>query len=190
MKKDFQIGLPLESNTEYLATQREYHVYLDDTAEICDDRYVALRANDTKLFRVFLLIKNKKNITIDFQGATLVLHGKIQPFLIDSSENVTIKNCNVTFHRPHYTEALITQVTPEYARLRLNKFCTCRVEDGKLIPYGDGWENGRLNYNYCFYQVFDAETRKGCGIELGVMGNQIFKEPEYPFTPKLHFTAK
>ena len=35
-----------------------------------------------------------KNITLDFGGATIVLHGKIQPFLLDGAENITIKNCN------------------------------------------------------------------------------------------------
>jgi len=189
-KKKFQIGIVLEDNTEYYATESEYHVYAKDTTKVCDDRYVALRANDTKAFDVFLLIKGQRNITIDFRGATLVMHGKIQPFLIDSSENVTIKNCNVTYNRPPYTEALITEVTPEYARLRLRERCTCRIEDGKLVPYGDEWENNKLNYNYCFYKVFDAETRKGCGISLGVMGNHIYKEPEYPFHPKWRFTVE
>ena len=148
MKKEFKLGIPLESDTEYFATEAEYHVYAKDTAEVCDDRYVALRAHDTKEFAVFVLVKGRKNITIDFCGATLVMHGKIQPFLIDSSQNITIKNCNVTYARPPYTEALITEVTPDYARLRLNEHCTCRIEDGKLVPYGDGWENPKLNYNY------------------------------------------
>ena len=139
MKKEFKLGIPLESNTEYFATETEYHVYAKDTTEVCDDRYVALRAHDTKAFNVFALIRNQKNITLDFRGATLVMHGKIQPFLIDSSENITIKNCNVTYDRPPYTEALITEVTPEYTRLRLNKHCACRLEDGKLVPYGDAW---------------------------------------------------
>ena len=86
MKKKFELGMPLESNTEYYATRQEYHVYPEDTVEVADRRYIALRAADTKEFRVFALIKGKKNITLDFCGAKLVMHGKIQPFLIDSSE--------------------------------------------------------------------------------------------------------
>ena len=79
MKKEFKIGTRLESDTEYFATKREYHVYAKDTTEIRDDRYVALRAEDTEAFNVFALIKGKKNIIVDFCGATLVMHGKIQP---------------------------------------------------------------------------------------------------------------
>ena len=80
MKKEFQIGIQLESDTEYVASQAVYHVYAEDTTEVSDNRYVALRANDTKEFHVFIMLKGLKNISIDFGGATLVMHGKIQPF--------------------------------------------------------------------------------------------------------------
>lgn len=183
MKKEFKIGIQLENDTEYYATEKEYHIYAEDTVQLCDDRYVALRAHDTKEFDAFVVIKDKKNITIDFGGATLVMHGKIQPFLVDSSENITIKNCSVTYNRPPFTEAPILESTPEYVRLRLNERCTCYMEDGRLVPFGDGWENHRLNYKGSFYQVFDRETRNGCGIGLGVMGNHIELEPGWPYTP-------
>lgn len=180
MKKEFKLGMPLESNTEYFATEAEYHVYEKDTSVVYDTINV-LRANDTKEFNVFCHLKDKKNVTLDFCGATLIMHGKIQPFFIDSCEGVTIKNCNVTYERPPFTELLITEVTPEYARLRLNENCPCRIENGKLIPYGENWESTRLNYNGMFYQIFDGETRRGCGIHLGVMGSPVVMEKERPF---------
>ena len=183
MKKQFQVGVTLESNTEYFATEKEYHVYFDDTTVVADDRYVALRKGVEKEFNVFVLVKDKKNITLDFCGATLVMHGAIQPFLLDGSENVTVKNCKVTYARPPYTEAEIIEVAPDYARLRLNKHCPCYIEDGRLVPYGDGWENHNLNYRGMFYQVFDKETRKGCGLDLGVMGNSLVLDPKWPYHP-------
>ena len=183
MKKEFKIGMQFESDTEYFATEKEYHIYADDTAQLCDDRYVALRAHDTKEFNAFVVIKDKKNITLDFGGATLVMHGKIQPFLIDASENITIKNCSVTYDRPPFTEANILEYTPKCVRIRLNKLCTCRLEEGRLIPYSDTWENLRLNYKGSFYQVFDPETCKGCGIGLGVMGDNIELDPNWPYVP-------
>lgn len=190
MKKEFKIGISIEDNTNYVASETEYHVYAKDTVEVADDRYVALRALDTKEFNVFMLIKNKKNVTLDFGGATLVMHGKIQPFLIDSCENITIKNCNVTYDRPAYTEALILDAkTDEYVRLRLNKNCPCRIEDGKLVPYADTWENNKLNVKGHFYQVFDRETRQGCGSGLGVMGNTLELDPDWPYNPR-HFIAE
>ena len=188
MKKEFLIGQPLESNTEYFATEKEYHVYEKNTVEVYDSRNIQ-RAHDTKNYRVFCHLEGKKNVTLDFCGATIVIHGKIQPFLIDTCKNVTVKNCNVTYARPPFTEALITEVTPEYARLRLNENCPCRLENGKLIPYGENWENQKLNYNGMFYQVFDRKTRVGCGIHLGVMGSPVIMESERPFHIR-KFTAE
>ena len=78
MKKEFKLGFSFENDTEYFATEKEYHVYAEDTTKVSDERYIALRANDTKSFNVFVLIKEKKNIVLDFCGATLVMHGKIQ----------------------------------------------------------------------------------------------------------------
>ena len=111
------------------------------------------------------------------------MHGKIQPFLFDSCENITVKNCTVTYDRPPYTEALITEAGAEYVKLRLNEHCPCRIEDGRLIPYSDSWENPSLNYKGCFYQIFDKKTRMGCGIGLGIMGNSIELDPNWPFHP-------
>ena len=190
MKKEFQIGISLESNTEYFATETEYHVYASDTTEVYDSRYMAMRGHaSTPKFNVFVLMKDKKNITIDFGGATLVMHGKIQPFLIDRCENIILKNCSVTYDRPMYTEALITEVTPQFARLQLNEHCTCRVEGDQLIPYGTGWENRRLNYRGVFFQMFDPETRKGCGITLGAIGTPFIKDQSFPFAIN-HFTVE
>ena len=53
MKKEFKIGMAVESNIEYFATESEYHVYSDDAVKVSDDRYVALRAHDIKEFNVF-----------------------------------------------------------------------------------------------------------------------------------------
>ncbi|MBQ9544633.1 MAG: hypothetical protein IJV00_05865 [Clostridia bacterium] len=181
IKKEFIIGQPIESDTEYYAKKSEYHVYARDAVRVCDGRYVALRAHDAKEFDVFTLIKDKKNVTLDFCGATLVMHGKIQPFLIDGSENVTVKNCRVTYDRPPFTEALITKVSPDSVRLRLNERCPCRVEDGQIVPFSDTWENRGLNRNGTFFQVFDKDTRKGCGVHLGVTGNRIVMDVERPF---------
>lgn len=177
------------SGGEYRASKGEYHVYPRDAVRVGDPRYVALRANCKEEFDAFVVLKDKKNVTLDFGGAVIVMHAAIQPFLIDSCENVTIRNCSVTYKRPPYTEALITEAGDGFVRLRLNENCPCRVEDGKLVPYSESWENRGLNRRGCFFQVFDAETREGCGLHLGVTGNTPELDPDWPYRP-LAFTAE
>ncbi len=183
MKREFHIGMLLENNTEYYAAEAEYHVYSTDTVRVEDERYVALRANSpTRDFSVFIFIQDRSNITLDFGGATIVLHGKIQPFLVDRSQNITIKNCTVTYDRPLYTEATIAEVTPQYIRIKLNEHCPCRVMGDRLIPYSDTWESETLNRDGHFFQVFDPATRQGCGLHLGVVGTPVVMSCERPFT--------
>ena len=107
MRTELKPGISLDSNTTYYATEPIYHITSTDTVTVSDPRYVALRANEEAEFPVFLFLQNKRNITIDFGGATLVMHGKIQPFLIDRCENISIRNCKVTFDRPMYTEGTL-----------------------------------------------------------------------------------
>jgi len=181
--------MPLENDTDYYATDSVYHIFPEDTVTVSDARYVALRANDCAEFPVFLFIKNKKNITIDFGGATLVMHGIIQPFLIDMSENISIRNCKVTFDRPMYTEGTIVEATHAYIKLQLNENCPCRVDGDRLIPYSSTWEGTKLNRNGYFFQVFDPETRKGCGLHLGVIGTPFIMDYDRPDAID-HYTAK
>ena len=181
MRKEFKIGTSIESETEYFATEKIYNIYQKDTVKLSDDRYIVLRGKTTPEFDAFIVIKDKKNVTLDFGGATIVLHGKIQPFLIDNSENITIKNCKITYERPPFTEFTIIEAHPDCMKLKLNDICTCRIEDGKLIPYADTWENTQLNYRGMFFQVFDAATGKGYGLHLGAVGDSFIKDPTFPF---------
>lgn len=42
MKKEFKIGMSLKSNTEYYATEKEYHVYHKDAFTACDDHLMLI----------------------------------------------------------------------------------------------------------------------------------------------------
>ena len=183
MKKEWRPGIPIESGCDYFAREKEYHITLRDTVTVQNERYIALR---TDAFPVFLLLCGKKNVTLDFGGATLVFHGKIQPFLLDGGENITVKNCKVTYARPMYSEFLIREMTEEGALLAPNPCCPCRVEGDLLIPVGEGWENNRLRFHGRFFQVFDPETRLGCGLHLGGVGTPFVPDPTFPYRIDLY----
>ena len=179
MKKEFKTGTDFESETEYFATENIYHIYSKDTIELSDAKYLPLRGKTDPTFKAFTVLKNKKNVTLDFCGATIVLHGKIQPFLIDNSENITIKNCKVTYDRPPFTEFTIIESKSDCVKLLLNENCRCRIENGRLIPYSDTWDNTELNYRGMFFQVFDSDSRHGCGMHLGAIGEPFVKDSSF-----------
>ena len=178
-------GFSAENDSLYVADRAVYDIYPEDAVEICDEKYRGLRCKikATLDFKAWIVLKNKKNITLDFRGAKIVMHGKIQPFLLDGAENITIKNCSVTANRPPYTETRILEKTEDRVLLKTNPRCTCRIEDGELIPYGDGWENHNLDRGGMFYQVFDPVTAEDYGYILGACGKAFRPVPARPWRP-------
>lgn len=180
MEKIFKTGEALTDGCVYLADRKVYDIYPADAKEVSGPQYISLRARSDPRFLVFLYIRDQKNITLDFRGADIVLHGKIQPFLFDNCENITVKNCNIRFARPPYTELSILERGDGYLRTRLNPLCPCRVEDGNLIPFAEEWECTDLDFRGHFFQVFDPVTCDPCGSFLGGTGH-FRRSPDFPF---------
>lgn len=191
MEKIFKIGQELESGNYYRADQKEYHIHLEDTVEIHSKRCTGLHAvNTSDALNVFVKIDGKKDITIDFGGAKLVFYGRIQPFLITDSDNITIKNVSVSYNRPPYTEFEVMERSDDYVLLRpLDKKCTFFVEDGYLIMTGENWENRLLHKEPHFFQAFDMQTREGKGLALAIVGKEIELDPKYPFRVKQYIPS-
>lgn len=185
----FKIGETLESGNTYIADKEEYHIYLEDTQCIESKRYLSLHKSHgidniagTECLNVFIEIKNKKDITIDFCGAVLVFHGKIQPFVICDSENITIKNCAVAYFRAPYTEFIIEERGENYVALKkCDKNATFYVENGRLIMTGENWENRDLYKTPCFFQAFDMKTREGKGMSRAIVGREVKRNEADPF---------
>ena len=51
-----------------------------------------------------IYLKEKKNITIDGNGAVVLVHGKMTPMLFDHCENVTVKNLVIDYACPTMSE--------------------------------------------------------------------------------------
>lgn len=183
MEKIFKIGEELESGTYYRADQAEYHVHLDDTVKIHSKRCTGLHGvTKEDDLDVFVKIEGKKDITLDFGGAKLVFYGKIQPFLITDSENITIKNVSVAYNRTPYTEFEVVERGDNYVCLKkLNEKAAFFVEDGYLIMTGENWENRSLHREPHFFQAFDKKTREGKGLSLAIVGKTVELDPAYPF---------
>ena len=57
--------------------------------------------------RAALYLKGKKDITIDGNGATILLHGVVTPFLFDGCQGVTVKNLTIDYARPTMSEFFV-----------------------------------------------------------------------------------
>ena len=135
MKQDFLcINKPLESDTVYRFEGDMLSVSLGDTQHITERTYLSLVPFHRGFLDTAFYLRGLKNVVLDFGGATLKLHGRIQPFIIDECENVTIKNVTVEYDRAFYSEFDVISNENGELRLAPRKNFPCRVENGSLIP--------------------------------------------------------
>ena len=100
--------------------------------------------NDGGRKPIVMPIINKKNITVDGGGATLVFNDETLPVVIDNSENVCLKNFSIDYAVPMYAQAEIVEASDTRTVLKFDgEQFFCRVDrDGWWCFYSpkDGWE--------------------------------------------------
>ena len=89
-----------------------------------------------------LYLDGKRNITIDGNGATLLIHGKMTPILLNNCENITIKNLTIDYACPTMAEFKVLSNENGAFVIEINKDCLYRVENNNLIWQGENDLNG------------------------------------------------
>ena len=112
------------------AIQEKYHVSNTTSEEDSPDA----------LKHIAVLLKGLKNLTIDGGGATWLMKGEMTSFIIDNCENLTLKNINIDYEHPTLTELEVVRSGADYIVAKVHPTSQYRIEDGKLIWYGEGWE--------------------------------------------------
>jgi len=80
-----------------------YHFYPDKAYEV----YSNISNHDDVVIYTAFPLQEFKNLTIDGQGSTFIFHGRMIPFLIENSENITIANVSVDWEVPFHSEGVI-----------------------------------------------------------------------------------
>lgn len=90
---------------------------------------------------VALLIEHAQHVRIEGRDARIVCHGKMIELCVDHSQNVTVTGLRFDYHRPTVSEMTVTATEDDHADLSVHADSTYRVEDGRLIWVGEGWEH-------------------------------------------------
>lgn len=169
-----------ENDTVYTFSDSRILITLSDTERTEDERYLTVHEGAEYLDVAFLL-KDLRNVTLDFGGAVMTLRGRIQPFIIDNCRNITIKNLTVEYERSLFTELSVVKNTGDSLILRMKEKFPFRVENGNFIPYGEDYEDKDLYKKGCmFIQCFDRSTGEGRGLDVIYLGENIIPEPSPP----------
>ena len=146
-----------------------------------------------------IYLKEKKNITIDGNGACVLVHGKMTPILLDHCENVTIKNLTIDYACPTMSEFKVLSAENGVCDIKINDDCLYKICDNELFWIGEKDENGNPYWidsyhgNKRHIKVFDPETYETRDFrrddlnftKIEELGNNVlrvyFKNPEITF---------
>ena len=94
------------------------------------------------LRRCAILIEEFQDLTIDCGKSDFIFHDRIQPFTVDKSRNITIKNVNIDWEIPMTSQAEIMKVTDDYIDISINvQESPYLIENDKLVFVGEGWKS-------------------------------------------------
>lgn len=105
--------------------------------------------NPNPVKHIALLLKDLKNVTIDGCGSTLLMTGEMTSFVVDNCENIVLKNFNIDNSNPTQTECTVKEVGEDYLIVEVHPTSQYKIENGKLVWYGDGWSfSGGIAQSY------------------------------------------
>lgn len=120
--------------------------------------------NPDGMRKTAIFLKDKKNIVIDGNGATVLIHGKMTPLLFDRCENITVKNLTVDYACPTMAEFTVLSNENGVCTIKINPECLFRIEENKLIWQGECgrnslpyWEDSYIG-NRRHIKLFDPAT--------------------------------
>lgn len=105
-----------------------YHFY----PTFAPDKYCAITNNDNGLKRSAFLIIDYHNFEIDGNGSEFIFHGKMVPFIIEESSQITIKNLSINWNLPFTLEGLVVENNEKDKTFNIKVTSPYKVKHGRL----------------------------------------------------------
>ena len=157
-----------DGDTVTLEKDKIYHVRQDDSFELCGyfcSNTAKKHENPDGVRQAAIYLKEKNGITVDGNGATVLVHGKMTPLMFDRCEDLLIKNLTVDYACPTMTEFTVLSEKDGECIVKINPDCLFRVENGDLIWHGENgldgkpyWQDSYIG-NRRYIKVFDPEKQ-------------------------------
>ncbi|MCR5783417.1 MAG: right-handed parallel beta-helix repeat-containing protein, partial [Clostridia bacterium] len=91
---------------------------------------------------VAVFLKDIRDVTIDGNGAVILIHGKMTPFLFDNCVNITVRDLTVDYACPTMTEFTVMSSENGVCELRFLPECLFRVDGNRLFFRGETGPDG------------------------------------------------
>ena len=125
--------------TKIIFEKGTYHFYPDKAFE----KFTRISNHDDVLAKTAMPIFGMQDLTIDGQGSTFIFHGRMIPFLIEDSKNITIMNVAVDWAVPFHSEGLIVanDVKNNSFDMELSEEYPYEIRNGQLIFVKEYYEH-------------------------------------------------
>lgn len=131
------------------------------------ERYCYISNNDEGLKRIAFDLKDIRDLTIDGNGAELMFHGFINPFMVEESQNIKFENFSVDFSRAFHSEAIILGYDAEGMDVEIREGFPFIIRRSTLLFTGGEEQNGILTtvskgqtYGSSHMLEYDTENRE------------------------------
>ena len=135
--------------------QGDYHLYRSSSSRqfyyISNTASAEENPDPTK--HIGLWLKGMRNVTVDGGGARLVTHGEMTAFVVDSCENVVMKDFSLVAADPSVPEMTVVAADGRSLTARVAAGSDYEIVDGTFYWKGEGWRFGGG-----IAQVFHPET--------------------------------
>ncbi|MBN9662153.1 MAG: right-handed parallel beta-helix repeat-containing protein [Acidobacteria bacterium] len=104
------------------------------------EKYLFVSNNDEGLKRIVFDLSGFNGLEIDGRGARFIFHRGVNPFLLDHSRNITIRNLSIDWKRTFHSEARILAVGKDSVDLSISEAFPFKLENGLLVFTGEDKE--------------------------------------------------
>jgi hypothetical protein len=96
-------------------------------------RHLHLSNNDDGEKTILFDLSGMENITIEGNGAELIMHGYVIPFFMRKAKNIVIRNLTIDWAHPFYAQGAVTDTGEDWFVVQFESEYKLAVRDGHLL---------------------------------------------------------
>ncbi|MBW8185993.1 alpha-1,3-galactosidase-related protein [Shewanella nanhaiensis] len=160
-----------------------------------DRDFYYISNNDDGIKPVAFPLTEFKNLIIDGRGSRFVFHGGMVPVIVRESSGITLKNFSVDWDVPFHCEGIVEAVNEKesYVDLKIKDGFSYKVENGRFIFVGEGFENPVIKNLLEFdtkrqkqaYMARDNFQREIQPVTTEIRPGVLRLQGKYPTLPKV-----